>query len=117
VVSERICLSVNCFLNNGLTINEIHAHRLSLLELPDSVLRKPILNRSSRSSTCRRNTLPFGTARVVVHSTHIVQSIYGAIQEYSGLDRPEWLDCNPRRAESEIRQRVQAAAAASGSRS
>jgi hypothetical protein len=27
-----------------------------------------------------------------VHSTFIVQSIYGAIQEYAGIDRTEWLD-------------------------
>ncbi|HEV3378530.1 MAG TPA: hypothetical protein VG126_14770 [Thermoleophilaceae bacterium] len=34
----------------------------------------------------------FGTARVVVHSTFIVQSIYGAIQEYARMTRPEWVD-------------------------
>jgi hypothetical protein len=22
----------------------------------------------------------------------VIQSIYGAIQEYAGIDRPEWLD-------------------------
>jgi len=26
-----------------------------------------------------------------VHDTRIVQSIYGAIQEYAGFDREEWL--------------------------
>ena len=41
----------------------------------------------------RGHVLPYGTGRVlVVHSTFIVQSIYGAIQEYAGIDRPEWLD-------------------------
>ena len=29
---------------------------------------------------------------MTVHSTFVVQSIYGAIQEYAGIDRPEWLD-------------------------
>jgi hypothetical protein len=29
---------------------------------------------------------------VSVHSTAIVQSIYGAIQEYAGIERPEWVD-------------------------
>jgi len=111
VPPERICLSVNCFLNNGLTIEEIHAHWLSLLALPDSVLRKPIINRSSRSSSRQRNTLVYGTARLVVHSTLIVQSIYGAIQEYSGFDQPDWLDCNQRHAADALRERAQAAAA------
>jgi hypothetical protein len=39
-----------------------------------------------------RNVLVYGTARLCVHSTFLVQSIYGAIQEYAGFDRPEWLD-------------------------
>jgi hypothetical protein len=28
----------------------------------------------------------------VVCDTAVVQSIYGAIQEYAGFDRPQWLD-------------------------
>jgi hypothetical protein len=27
-----------------------------------------------------------------VHRTRILQTIYGAIQEYGGFERPEWLD-------------------------
>jgi hypothetical protein len=38
------------------------------------------------------NRLPYGTCRLMVHSTQVVQHIYGAIQEYGGFDRPEWLD-------------------------
>jgi hypothetical protein len=34
----------------------------------------------------------YGTARVTVNSTAIVQSIYGAIQQYAGIERPEWVD-------------------------
>jgi hypothetical protein len=30
--------------------------------------------------------------RVTVHSTAIVQSIYGAIEQYAGIERPEWVD-------------------------
>jgi hypothetical protein len=29
---------------------------------------------------------------MTVHSTEISQSIHGAIQEYAGIERPEWLD-------------------------
>jgi hypothetical protein len=32
-----------------------------------------------------------GTARLILHSTFVVQSIYGAIQEYGGFDEPAWL--------------------------
>jgi hypothetical protein len=28
----------------------------------------------------------------VAKSSQVVQHIYGAIQEYGGFDRPEWLD-------------------------
>ena len=34
-------------------------------------------------------------AHLVVHSTFIAQSIYGAIQEYVGIHRGEWIDCTP----------------------
>ena len=50
------------------------------------------MNRVSRASRWRRNVLVYGTASVSVHSTAIVQSIYGAIQHYAGIDRPEWVD-------------------------
>jgi hypothetical protein len=35
--------------------------------------------------------LLYGTCKLTI-STQIVQHIYGAIQEYCGFDRPEWLD-------------------------
>ncbi|MDX6388017.1 MAG: hypothetical protein QOD85_1819, partial [Gaiellaceae bacterium] len=40
----------------------------------------------------RKNKLPYGTCRVVVSKTTVVQSIFGAIQEYVGFDRESWLD-------------------------
>jgi predicted transcriptional regulator len=93
VTDERVTLSVNCFLGNGLTIDEIHDWWLRQLELPALCLRAPSVNRlSSASKRLKGHVLPYGTARVAVHSTFIVQSIYGAIQEYAGIDRPEWLD-------------------------
>ncbi len=115
VVPEKICLSVNCFLNNGLSIRGDSRLLALAARAPGSVLREPIINRSPRSSSRQKNTLLYGTARAVVHSTSIVQSIYGAIQEYSGLDQPEWLDCNPRRADTALWELTQAAAAASRS--
>ena len=93
VADEQIALSVNCYLGNGLTVDEIHEWWFARLELPAICLRAPAINRISRASRRRKgNVLPYGTARIAVHSTFIVQSIYGAIQEYAGIDRPEWLD-------------------------
>jgi hypothetical protein len=93
VADDRVTLSVNCFLGNGLTIDEIQDWWLRRLQLPISCIRTPAINRlSTASKRLKGNVLPYGTARLAVHSTFIVQSIYGAIQEYAGFDRPEWLD-------------------------
>jgi transcriptional regulator with XRE-family HTH domain len=92
VADERICLSINCHLNNGLSLAEIEAWWLEQLGLSASALRAATVNRPSRASRWGRNVLMYGTARLCVHSTFLIQSIYGAIQEYAGFDRLEWLD-------------------------
>jgi hypothetical protein len=52
-----------------------------------------MINRVPSSSRQRRgHILPYGTARLDVHSVFVIQSIYGAIQEYAGFERPAWLD-------------------------
>jgi AcrR family transcriptional regulator len=91
VPDERLAFSVNCFLGNGVSLPEIEAYWLEALDLPASCLRASIVNRPSSASRRRGRTLVYGTARLSVASTAVVQSIYGAIQEYAGLDRPEWL--------------------------
>ena len=94
VSPERIALAVNCHLNNGLALAEIERWWLRRLDLPETSLRKATVNTASSASRWRRNVLLYGTARVTVHSTGIVQSIYGAIQEYAGFERSEWVDCH-----------------------
>jgi hypothetical protein len=72
---------------------EVERFWLDVLRLPDSALGKSIVNAYSKHSARKRlNVLPYGTCRVVVSKTSVVQSIYGAIQEYAGFERPEWLD-------------------------
>jgi hypothetical protein len=89
---EQIKLDVNCFLGNGPELAEIEDWWLSALKIPRESLRKSIVNRPSSASKRAHRTLVYGTARISVGSTFIVQSIYGAIQEIGGFDRPEWLD-------------------------
>jgi hypothetical protein len=88
----RIALSINCHLGNGLSVDDIHDWWLERLGLPASCLRAPAINRTSSASKRVRRPLVHGTARLVVHSTFVVQSIYGAIQEYAGCSRPEWAE-------------------------
>ena len=78
-------------LGNGTSLSEIESWWLERLHLPPACLRKAAVNRISRSSLGRRPPLVYGTARVAVGSTFVVQSIYGAIQAYAGFDRPAWL--------------------------
>jgi transposase-like protein len=92
VARDDVRLTLNVHLDNGLRLDEIENWWLTRLRLPRRCLGSHTVNRHSRASSRTRRSLPYGTARVVVHSTFIVQSIYGAIQEYAGADRPEWID-------------------------
>lgn len=90
--AEHARLSVNCHLGNGLELREIEDWWLEQLGLPRACLRKSVVNRPSSASKGVRKPLLHGTAHVAVHSTFLIQSIYGAIQEIGGFERPEWLD-------------------------
>jgi hypothetical protein len=92
VDDDRMTLSVNVHLGNGLTLAQIESWWLSELALSDTCLRAPAVNRTSSSSLGRRPPLIYGTARLATGSTFIVQSIYGAIQAYGNFERPSWLD-------------------------
>ena len=86
-------LHCNLFADHLERQQEIEQYWLDRLGLSASSLRKSIVNTYSKYSLKKRsNKLPYGTARLAVHSTQIVQTIYGSIQEYGGFDRPEWLD-------------------------
>jgi transcriptional regulator with XRE-family HTH domain len=67
---------------------------LDLLGLPRRCLQASAVNAYSRASKRKRiNRLPYGTCNLRVYRTEIVQTIYGAIQELGGFNRPQWLDC------------------------
>lgn len=92
VSDESIRLDCNLFADHLERQHEIEQFWLDTLELPATCLRKSTVNVYSKySQKKRKGRLPYGTARVVVHSTELVQQIYGAIQEYGGFERPEWL--------------------------
>jgi DNA-binding transcriptional ArsR family regulator len=93
VQNERVAIYCNLFAESRTRQDEIEAFWLRTLGLPSSCLRKSTVNVYSKySAKKRRNRLPYGTCKLVVCETAIVQSVYGAIQEYGGFDRPEWLD-------------------------
>jgi len=92
VPDEKFRLSLNVHLGNGLSIASIEDWWLARLGLPRSALRAHTVNKYPVSSLRKRRTLPYGTARAQVCCTATVQSIYGAIQEFAGIDRPEWAE-------------------------
>jgi hypothetical protein len=93
VADPDVALSVNCHVDAERDPAEITRWWLDRLALPPVCARAPTVNNVSVASRRRRgHVLPYGTARLAVYSTFIVQSIYGAIQEYAGVERPEWLD-------------------------
>jgi hypothetical protein len=92
VPDEKFRVTCNLFADHVARQVQIEQFWLDLLGLPRTCLCKSSVNVYSRySKKKRRNKLPYGTCRLAVHDTQIVQHIYGAIQEYGGFEREEWL--------------------------
>jgi hypothetical protein len=92
VPDERFRITCNLFADHAVRQVEIEQFWLDLLKLQRTCLCKSSVNVYSRySKKKRRNKLPYGTCRIAVHDTSLIQHIYGAIQEYGGLEREEWL--------------------------
>lgn len=93
VEDRELRVTCNLFADHIDHQERIEQFWLSLLGLPPECLRKSSVNVYSKYSLKKRtNMLPYGTCRVSVHRTRVVQTIFGAIQDYGGFDRPEWLD-------------------------
>lgn len=91
---HAVRIDINLFADHRAEQRRIEQHWLDTLELPAVCLRASTVNVYSRHSARKRlNRLPYGTCRLSVHSTRIVQHLYGAIQAYGGFERPQWLDC------------------------
>lgn len=92
VSDEKVAVTCNLFADHLERQREIEDFWLGVLELPRSSLRKSTVNRYSKySQKKRRNKLPYGTCRLSVYDTRLTQHIYGAIQEYGGFEREEWV--------------------------
>jgi transcriptional regulator with XRE-family HTH domain len=93
ISSDDIRVNCHLFADHVEHQRDIEQFWLDQLGLTPRSLRKSFVNVYSLSSKRKRvNMLPYGTFRVGVSRTSVVQSIYGSIQEYAGFERPEWLD-------------------------
>jgi hypothetical protein len=80
-------------LNNGLSQLEIEQYWQNLLQLPPAQMFKTAANNTPKSSQQKGRKLLYGMCAINVNSVRYAQHIFGAIQEYIGIDKPEWLDC------------------------
>jgi transcriptional regulator with XRE-family HTH domain len=93
VENSRFRLACNLFADHVERQQEIENFWLSKLGLGRESLRASTVNTFSKYSQKKRtNKLPYGTAKLRVHSSRIAQTIYGSIQELGGFERPNWLD-------------------------
>jgi transposase-like protein len=92
VPDEKVRVHCNLFADHIERQEAIEGFWLDALNLPRGCLQKSTVNVYSKySARKRQNVLPYGTGKLRVCSTRIVQSIYGSIQEYGQFNRPEWL--------------------------
>ena len=93
VAADEISVTCNLFADHAEHQEEIEQFWLNIVGVRRTSLCRSTVNAYSKySQKKRQNKLPYGTCRVVLSRTHVTQHIYGAIQEYGGFDRPEWLD-------------------------
>ncbi|MBA3872786.1 MAG: hypothetical protein H0X30_26935 [Anaerolineae bacterium] len=91
VTNERIVLRIVCYLGNGLSAQEIEYYWLEALGVPEQYLRPTTVNLQPKSSQQKGRKLLYGTMEIAVHETRLSQHVLGAIQEYAGIEKPEWL--------------------------
>jgi hypothetical protein len=66
---------------------------LEVTQLRRSNMCRSIVNNYSRSSLRKRQRkLPYGTVKVAVHETRLIQMVLGGIQEIGGFAREAWLE-------------------------
>jgi len=91
VPEQKITLYIHCYLGNGLYLEDIQDYWLASLGLQRSQIRKSTVNNQPVSSQQKGRKLLYGVGHLTVTSTHYLHHIYGAIQEYTGINKPEWL--------------------------
>ena len=91
ITNERMVLRIACYLGNGVSQQEIEQYWLQILGLPEACLRTTMVNLQPKSSQQKGRKLVYGTVEVGVYDTQLAQHVLGAIQEYAGVEKPEWL--------------------------
>jgi len=91
VDDDRFRLQIHCYLNNGLSQEEVEAYWLAITGLSRKNLTKTQVNKISKASKQVAKPILYGVCRVCLNDTVIVQRIYGSIQCYAGFSQRTWL--------------------------
>ena len=89
VPDTEFSVYVRCHPNSEPEIHRIETFWLQLLELPATALRKTQIREGGK---LRKSKLSNGICGLMVLDTEIAQQIFGAIQEYAGVEHFPWLD-------------------------
>ena len=92
IPEEKFTIRITAYLGNGILEDDVKAFWIGLLNLEWSSLRACQFNNQPISSQQKGRKLVYGTCAIRISSVRYIQHIYGAIQEYTGIDKPEWLD-------------------------
>ena len=85
--NEDFAVSINTYLDNGYTEIEVENFWMEKFKLDRTCLRKSIFRKGDGTGK-----YPYGTCRISIGSTKIVQQIYGSIQKLIGFKRELWLN-------------------------
>lgn len=95
VNNGEIGIHVNCYLDHGVSINEIYNYWIDSLDLNGCKYYKATIRDPSKSSFHsgrKKSKLKYGVMKLSVGNTKIIQQIYGSIQEYCGFIEPKWVN-------------------------
>jgi hypothetical protein len=89
VTSDRLSVYVKYYPNNLHSIGDTEGYWLELFGLRRNCLRKTavVCSEPKRKGTIHE----YGLCEVVIHSTDIVQQIFGAIKHFGGISDDRWL--------------------------
>ncbi|QPC81537.1 helix-turn-helix domain-containing protein [Phototrophicus methaneseepsis] len=92
ISDDQICFRINCYASSEAQVLEIVEHWCDALKLTPTHARTHSINARPISSKKTSTKLKWGVCRLEVYDTRAIQHIYGAIQEYTGINKPKWLD-------------------------
>jgi hypothetical protein len=84
-------LYIDCYLDKGLSKDEILNYWLDITGLPRFTLGKKHSFKEGKTSKTHKK-LKYGTCRITICSSEVAQTVFGGIQEMFSINRPEWLD-------------------------